>query len=472
MCQVLNVEPDCHTARIDVISLLDGAAEELEKTRKLPGGIMHLIEQLDLRVYLGPTYAEDPTKVIDSRFMNEVAVHNHRQICKFAAPIPTEKLASEEVRKQRVEQYGYWLLHGFRVLTHIGFWRAFGLDDADHASSLTANAFNILNGGAEVDYEAKFPEAKEAFDRIAHHKFHIDPATYQGRSALSVPDIILGVILTRAVASLPSELRDTAIRTSAAILDTRITNAERIELYAFLETIWSKSNGSVQQLQGLVSTMSDSGLAAVTGNPFPWTLEHGTDWSPDVIIPLHGGDCEGAAYAARSILLPKHPMAFITPVGSQAPHQAKSLGVDTPSFSEAQAMVAALLEKDCADRFGSYPDSPPRAPSRPVRTYDILPSTPASMDTIGNVKEAAIVLEALRKEYGRPLNVLLVTSRHHSQRAAVEFSTGLPKELASVRYWLQPTPAVMERVGHAFKPVGIGNAFCEFVKRLYAIVVA
>ena len=444
-----------------------------------------ILESLDTRAALGATYDHDPSSVIDDRFAHEVAVHSHRQICKFSAPISPERIRSNRDRRQIALNYGFQFDEVGKFLTAIGFWKKIssGLPAGDVKASLVADDFcfgldlpeelfhsclNILNGGAEIDYESCFPAARDAFDAIAELKFHepADKISVRARkSFLSVPDILLALTLVQAT----KDAGYPAIKLAATILDSRVGNSRRIalamQLAGALEVFandptntWLRDSLNAMNRELFVPLLQDEAHAE---RPL------------DVVIPLHGGHCENAARDALTWLT-KYPAAFIMPLGAWAPHQAKAVGCSQTRFCEAQSMVAALLEYPYRDRFGGYPDAVPMPAGGKAHTYDILPSSPTSTDTVTNVKEAKPILEALQKarDLCRPLEVLLVTSRQHAQRARVEFHDGLPPQLANVHATPQyPPVAVMENLGSFAKPVGIGNLFCEVVKRLYMVSV-
>jgi hypothetical protein len=434
------------------------------------GGVGNLLAEFD-----ASAEQEECRTVLAAFYKTHVSVHHHPPVRKLK-PISPERIAPPEVRRGRMEKWGY----DFR-----GFWKEgnwFGLPrilgvgaaglDASYDSVILnedpaeyAHMLNLLNGGAFFDYEAAFPECADIFRAIKIGKFHMSEAEADdmtGRSALSTADIMLGVLFGPLNADvMPDVTRKRAMRAVSRILDSNVGNDERGILHHELRTVFGVHERGLPELEYPLM----HGLESRVHELPPPHLLH-----VDVVITLNGGDLGAATYKARQTF----GDSFFMPIGGQSPHQAKEGLGELAAYSESDEMRATLLLHDYRSPFEAYPDHPiDGRPPRKLSTYDVLPSDHVSIDTASNAAQAAPRLALVAKLLGRPLNIAVASAGIHALRARTEFREALSPEIAKEVYTFPVRETAIHTNGFRhFKPVAIGQTFCEYLKRLYAVSVA
>lgn len=435
---------------------------------------LHLIEHPDadaeqklLGDYDGNTEQVRCNIVLDDFHRSFVSVHHHPSIRKLK-PIPTECIAPVEVRQERMERWGY-LFHAFGGLgDQYGLYRILGAatksgpwggDAFEHSDpKVHATVLNALNGGADLDYEGLFPESADIFRAIKLGKFHLSEADVDdksGRSPLSVPDIMLGAYFERRCrnASVPDEARKRAVRAIGRILDSEVGNTERARLYHELRGIFGRYSEPEPSCSELLAKLSRNASFA----------------RADVVITLNGGDLGSATYAARQAF----PNSFFLPIGGQSPHQVKENLGEISHYTESDEMRATLLLHDYRNRHEDFPDHPlGDGPPYLLPRYSVLPSDHVSIDTAGNAAQAKPRLAMLSKLLGRTLEVAIASSQPHAQRARAEFMEAIPSDIARFHAYPVGASAIHTYAFELMKPVAIGQTFCEYLKRLYAVSVA
>jgi hypothetical protein len=191
----------------------------------------------------------------------------------------------------------------------------------------------------------------------------------------------------------------------------------------------------------------------------------------DVIVTLHGGDCEGAGFEARRLLATVAREAVVLPCGSHTPLDTKLLGRDTAHVpSEAAGMMAAMQANVFHDRFAGMPFAikADDAFIPPVSRARILPADHRSNDTAGNAANALAILKAYQaaRALDRSLKVVIITARPHAARALQEFRSVIPRSVAECRVHPIGTPQ-LDGVGQHLQVAQWLNLACEYTKRLY-----
>ena len=415
---------------------------------------------------------EECRTVLAAFYKTHVSVHHHPPVRKLK-PISPERIAPPEVRRSRMAQWGYDFTQFWKYGAYYGLPRILDRDLEAAGDSVMLNTdpveharlLNLLNGGAFLDYEGKFPECEDIFRAIKIGKFHLSEAEANEkmeRSALSTADIMLGVQFHRRCMSseVSSMIRARAVSAVGRILDSNVTNDERGILHHELRSIFG-SHQSGYPGGELVST-----LESVAHNvPLARVSEI------DVVITLNGGDLGAATYRVRQEF---GGTALFMPIGGQSPHQAKEGLGELAAYSESEEMRATLLLHDYRSPFEAYPDHPISGqPPRKLATYDVLPSDHVSIDTAGNAAQAAPRLALVARLLGRPLNIVVASAGIHALRARTEFREALSSEIAKAVYAFPVAETAIHTNGFLFfKPVAIGQTFCEYLKRLYAVSIA
>lgn len=434
--------------------------------RQDEGGVADLLAEFD-----GSAEQEECRTVLAAFYKTHVSVHHHPPVRKLK-PILSQRIAPPEVRRGRMEKWGYdfrpfWkngACYGLprilgRDLGAVGDSMMLNVDPAEHSHLL-----NLLNGGAFLDYEHEFPECKDIFRALKKGKFHLSDAEaddMSGRSALSTADIMLGAQFHhRCVHSGVSEAgRTLALEVIGRILDSNVGNDERGLLHHRLVEILGT------HLYGYPDDEIMTGLESPTHD----VSMLGSDQTVDVVITLNGGDLGAATYKARQTFI----HSFFMPIGGQSPHQVKEGLGELAAYSESDEMRATLLLHDYRSPFEAYPHHPiDGRPPRKLPTYDVLPSDHVSIDTASNAAQAAPRLALVAKLLGRPLNIAVASAGIHALRARTEFREALSPEIVKAVYAFPVRETAIHTNGFRyFKPVAVGQTFCEYLKRLYAVSV-
>jgi hypothetical protein len=430
------------------------------------GRVMALLAEFD-----ASAEQEECHTVLAAFYKTHVSVHHHPPVRKLK-PIPVERIAPPEVRRERMERWGYdfssFWTHGSyyglpqildRDLGAVGDSLVLNQDPAEHAHLL-----NLLNGGSFLDYEGKFPECADIFAEIKVGKFHlsdIEADKKAERTLLSTADIMLGAQFHHCCtySAMPPSTRARAGAAIGRILDSRVSNEERGILHHELRAIFGTYGRSYPDGK-LMSSLE----SAVHNVPPPRISEI------DVVITLNGGDLGAATYRARQEF---GGSVLFMPIGGQSPHQAKEGLGDLTSYSESDEMRATLLLHDYRSPFEAYPDHPIlHVVPQKLAVYDVLPSDHTSIDTAGNAAQAKPRLALLSKLLHRPLNIVVASSGPHALRARTEFREALSPEIAQNVHAFPVWDTAIHTKGLThFKPVAIGQTFCEYLKRLYAVSV-
>ncbi len=426
-------------------------------------------------------------QVIAARFDKCVALPNARPIT-IQTPVSQSRLRSSD------ERVAYATRHGFRwealsALFHrLGFWRAFethiGTTDLDPGGIGFPAVLNLLNGGARatdgspLDYEGLLdPTNDAAFNLLRFHLMQQPQASVvagtrpiRWPSDLSLPALVTALIMSRFRDMLPEAARDEFMLTCGRLLDLRTCNPDRIILHHELDRLadisWRKRLYELECPDPLfvLLKLADAELGPYVGQATENDLR-----KAQVIISLHGGDCEGAGFEARRLMCKFATEAVLLPCGGQMPLLVKTLGQGTDAPSEAAGMMAAACVNQFSDPFRGMPGAPDRSEYvAPLPYYRILPPDTRSVDTRGNVANALEILIAYRKALGitEPLRVVIVTARPHAARALAEFVDGIPADVAT--FTVHPIQAAqLEGVGEFFRPAEWYNLLCEMIKRLY-----
>ncbi|MBP9709756.1 hypothetical protein KBD61_01860 [Patescibacteria group bacterium] len=426
-------------------------------------------------------------QVIEARSGKCVALPNAR-------PIAIQASVSEAKLRSTDERVAYATRHGFRwealsaLFHYLGFWRALGTHigttDLDPGGVGFPAVLNLLNGGARatdgspLDYEGLLDPTNDAtFNLLRRHLMQqpqasiVDGARPIRRpSDLSTPALVTALIMSKFRDMLPEAPRDEFMVACGRLLDLRTRNSDRIilhhELDRLMDTSWRERLYELECPDPLFVLLK---LADAELGPHVGCATENDLRKAQVIISLHGGDCEGAGFEARRLIHRFATEAVLLPCGGQMPLLVKTLGQGTDAPSEAAGMMAAACVNQFRDPFRGMPGAPDRSEYvAPLPYYRILPPDTRSVDTRGNVANALEILLAYRKALGitEPLRVVIVTARPHAARALAEFVDGIPADVAT--FTVHPIQAAqLEGVGEFFRPAEWYNLFCEAIKRAY-----
>lgn len=426
-------------------------------------------------------------QVIEARFDKCVALPNARPIAS-QAPVPQSKLRSATERVTYAARHGFKWEELGKLLRYLGFWEAcgrhIGTTDLDPGGVGFPAVLNLLNGGARatngspLDYEGLLdPTHDAAFNLVRHHLMQrpLVPTMGGARpirrpSDLSMPALVTAIIMTRFRDMLPEAVRDQFMDTCGLLLDLRTRNSDRIVLHhdldRLVDTSWRKRINELECPDPLFVWLK---LADAELGPHVGCATENDLRKAQVIVTLHGGDCEGAGFEARRLMCDLATEAVLLPCGGQMPLLVKTLGQGTDAPSEAAGMMAAACVNSFRDPFRSMSGAPDRSENlAPLPYYRILPPDTRSVDTRGNVANALEILRAYSKALGitEPLRVVIVTARPHAARALAEFVDGIPADVAT--FTIHPIRAAqLEGVGEHFRPAQWYNLLCEASKRIY-----
>lgn len=480
-------------------------ALQLESLDSLLGTIKPLIERLErdqedevanreaesILKKFGPDAREEKQewcrKVIDDRFDTVVDVPHQRPICKLTY---IDHVNPADQRDAYIEKYGFRFETFSDLLRESGFWQRVGpaldqagvvknkRDWADYSLSIRdpdfGAIFNALNGGAPIDYESLFPEARDLGLLLKEEKFHHpkNSLAYPERpSRLSVSDIFAAFVIEKLNASLSPADQDRARELSAKILDNAVHNKERVAMYKELDELYGahpseKENIKLSDL--LERSMENLSLPENHPGKANSLEDIKEKWgSVDAVVVLASYEGGLQGYFAREPLN-AFPEAFAIPAGKQQPHDVKEDGGARAQFSEADETIAALLVDTYDQKFKGMPGLKPLGDFPPVVPFDILIPDEQSVDTEGNARFVARRLEALAKIKGRSLNVLVTANSAHASRVYAEFRRVVPESVAPrLAVYAHSGYPPITNIGERRKPEGITYMFSEYVKRLY-----
>ncbi len=450
----------------------DRYEKELEALELGSGSERERLDALEYKYILPP---EECARIIRARFEGDVSLPDAMPILRVNW-VDAEQLRSLEARQDYASDADFTWNAFDALLVHYHFWERLGpqLDPTsgwhgpqlDLGRSDTLDRLNLVNGGADVDYEAAFPEAQDMFDVLRRHLFQKEGVMGPERpSSLSVAALLTGLVLTEFQRALPRSDRIPFADICGHLLDTRTPNTARIALYRRLDQMvqptWETSPPSGPLCQLLADL--DREVSARSARKEQLT-------GIDVILTLHGGDCYGAARAGRDLLGHVARDAIMLACGGRTPLASKTLGLaQTWVPTEAEEMLAVAMSPHLDDLFARMPYAEDRTLELPpVSPMRILPPDTRSNDTPSNVQNALKVLDRYRWVLGRldPLRVALVSTPPHAKRAEKAFRDAASPGIASfTTYTIRA--AQLHFTGRNVLPAGILNNFTEAGKELY-----
>lgn len=433
-------------------------------------------------------------QVIHGRDTDYVSVPHTKPIKDFAKPV--EPKNPPQKRFELAEQYGFRFDNFSQLLKAIGFWQKIGplleqipeesggvkpgsVDWEQYEFAVTDPRFkavmNVINGSAQIDYEKAFPELEESFDLIKQHKFHIDAYKtkyYQakGKSPLSVPDILSALVIEKlnSEAGFSEEQKSEIRYLNALILDDRVPNSKRIQIYEKLKKIY-KDLPETELVRLVGQTASD---LAIPENRLEkiTSLEDVKIKMPtvDAVVPLGSSDEGYHAYIARQIVT-RNKNAAMIPSGGRAPHEL--LTGNASHFTEADFMVAMALSSNLDELYRWNPHGT-QLNEPPLNQYDIFAPDKLSHSTETNANQTTLRIAALQNIVGadRPLEILVVTNNLHSSRAGIDFSNALKGHaIAHVSVYENNESPHLKDLHTERKIHGLAYMFGEYAKHLYMV---
>lgn len=405
----------------------------------------------------------------------------HARAIRVQQPIPANKLRTQDARIEHAMAARFEWEAFSHLLQQLGFWQRTGkASQTSLKKGRTAlapeypdfvDALNLVNGGADIDYEGMFPECSDIFRRLERALYGTQEV-YRRPSPLSVPALLLGVVLERLTLDLKgkkSPVREHFLQLSADVLDPLIKNERRADLYRELDELFS-AHGLAEKQAEIFNV-----LLAVNAERNPRAEQLASERilrQADVLITLHGGDCFGAGYTARERMHALDLRAVVLPCGGQAPHDVKARGITPSRYSEAEEMMAALLSRyGVQDPLAHFPG----APHRPMDVAALSPfdtlffEKDGTVDTRGNAKHLDRVLRTWREILGRndPLSCVVFTVATHGPRALAEMAAAVDSRVAG--FHVYPVASAIYPGMHKdrFRPGQILYLFTEAVKTAY-----
>lgn len=432
-------------------------------------------------------------KTIRNRFDQAKTIPHFQRVFE-TKPIAVDVINTPDRRLSIAEQMGF-RFDGFdTVLGEVGFWERVGpaaesdgllgeekRDWKNFKLSIDDSLFpvliNILNGGANLDYEGLFPEARDFFFLLKTKKFHESEDAAQNsayQSSLSVPDILLSLTIKRLSLGLPPERVGEIFQLNAGILNDKITNDERIRMYQDLDYLCEINplDKSGKNFAMLVEKAADD-LSLPKGHVGRLDSLESMELSGeeiDIVVVLNHFDDGRCGYLAREIIQ-KFPRAFIIPSGMHSPHEMKTVGDAFAKDTEADEMVASLLIDKYPDYFNNIPDMPKLPDYTAVNPYDILVPEQQSTDTATNAQFVQRRVKALSDVRDhKSLSVVIVTTDFHSARAYANFRSVFSEDLVpKLRVYEYKDSPQISNIAAGRKAAAILDVFCEYIKRLYLI---